>query len=352
MTEALIKMFRVQGEACTRLGSPFNGGLCLLAADAIAAGDDLAGLFSPWADDGQRKLFEDALPMRFLGALHDLVLGGTAPTLAETYPRPGRPADSQRAWHAARQLFDAHCDPMARFMSHEPQTNEVRRSACLVGGFLTVARTWGLPLRTFELGASAGLNLHWDQFHYALGGGEWGDTASPVQIDTDWTGPSPPLGADCKVIARAACDRRPVRLDDPLQRRRLLAYVWPDQFERFARIEAAIDLALARNVMVETADAPLWTADNAAPHDGVATVVYHSVFWQYMPAESQAALRSALEVHAAAATAEAPFAWLRMEPPPGNLALMDVRLTQWPGGEERVLAEVHPHGATVKWLGT
>jgi hypothetical protein len=40
-----------------------------------------------------------------------------------------------------------------------------------------------------------------------------------------------------------------------------------------------------------------------------------------------------------------------MEPPPGNLALMDVRLTMWPGGEEQVLAEVHPHGAEVRWLG-
>eukprot|EP01035_Chromulina_nebulosa_P067635 gene67635-92646_t len=70
-----------------------------------------------------------------------------------------------------------------------------------------------------------------------------------------------------------------------------------------------------------------------------------------MPAESQAALRTAIEYHGAAATEAAPFAWLRMEPPPGNLALMDVRLTMWPGGVERVLAEVHPHGAAVKWLG-
>lgn len=351
MTEALIKMFGVQGEACTRLGSPFNGGLCQLAADALAAGDDLGGLFGPWAEVGQRKLFEDAVPIRFLGALHDLVLGGTAPELAKTYPRPGQPVDQQQAWVAARGMLEAEHERLARFMSHEPQTNEVRRSACLVGGFLTVAQTWGLPLRTFELGASAGLNLNWDQFHYDLGGGTWGDLASPVRINTDWTGPLPPLGTACRVIARAACDRRPVRLDDPLQRRRLLAYVWPDQFDRFARIEAAIDLALARNVVVETADAPLWTAANAAPRAGTTTVVYHSVFWQYMPAESQAALRAALQVHAAAATPEAPFAWLRMEPPPGNLALMDVRLTQWPGGQERVLAEVHPHGAAVKWLG-
>ena len=351
MTDALIKMFQIQGEACTRMGSPFNGGLCLQAADAMAGGDELAGLFDPWADAGSRKLFEDAVPIRFLGALHDLVLGGTAPELARDYPRPGQPVDPQQAWATARGLLEAEHERLARFMAHEPQTNEVRRSACLVGGFLTVAQAWGLPLRTFELGASAGLNLNWDQFHYDVGGGNWGDPASPVRIDTGWEGPSPPLGADCKVIKRAACDRRPVRLDDPLQKRRLLAYVWPDQFERFARIQAAMDLALARNVMVETADAPLWTAAKAAPRAGTATVVYHSVFWQYMPAASQAALHEALEVHGAAATQAAPFAWLRMEPPPGNLALMDVRLTMWPGGHERVLAEVHPHGAAVKWLG-
>jgi hypothetical protein len=350
MNEALIQMFRIQGEACARLGSPFNGGLCLQAAEAIAAGDDLAGLFAPWACASSRKLFEDAVPIRFLGALHDLVLSGAAPALAQVYPRADHPVDAQQAWRAARALLEAERETLAQFMTHEPQTNEVRRSACLVGGFLTVAQRWALPLRTFELGASAGLNLHWDGFHYEIGGALWGPRTSPVQIDTSWDGAPPPVDADCTVIERAACDRRPVRLDDPLQRRRLLAYVWPDQFERFARIEAAIDLALAKGVNVETADAPVWTAARAAPRSGVTTVVYHSVFWQYMPAESQTALQSALAAHGAAATETAPFAWLRMEPPPGNLALMDLRLTMWPSGEERVLAEVHPHGAAVKWL--
>jgi len=56
-----------------------------------------------------------------------------------------------------------------------------------------------------------------------------------------------------------------------------------------------------------------------------------------------------LEAHGRAATTEAPFAWLRMEPAPDNMARMELRLTLWPGGEERVLAEVHPHGAWVKW---
>lgn len=351
MNEALIEMFRIQGEACTRLGSPFNGELCLAAADALSAGDDLAGLFAPWVGASRRKLFEDAVPIRFLGALHDLVLSEPASDLAQTYPTPGRPSDPGLVWTAARRVLDPESVRMGHFMAHEPQTNEVRRSACLLGGFLTVARTWGLPLRTFELGASAGLNLHWDRFHYELGGATWGDPASTVRIDSEWDGPPPPVGADCMVVQRAACDRRPVRLDDPLQRRRLLAYVWPDQFERFARIQSAIELAVDSGVEVEMADAPAWAQDGAAPAVGAATVVYHSVFWQYMPAESQAALQGALEAHGAAATKAAPFAWLRMEPPPDNLAAMDVRLTMWPGGEERVLAEVHPHGAAVKWRG-
>lgn len=69
-----------------------------------------------------------------------------------------------------------------------------------------------------------------------------------------------------------------------------------------------------------------------------------------MPPESQVALAQTIANHGAKATPEAPFAWLRMEPPPENMAVMEVRLTMWPGGEDRVLATVHPHGAWVKWL--
>jgi hypothetical protein len=81
-------------------------------------------------------------------------------------------------------------------------------------------------------------------------------------------------------------------------------------------------------------------------------VLYHSVFWQYMPPDSQAALLAAIQTHGAAASMDAPFAWLRMEPPPNDLANMELRLTLWPTGEERLLARVHPHGAEVNWGAT
>ena len=44
----------------------------------------------------------------------------------------------------------------------------------IVGGFLAVAAHTGLPLRTFEVGASAGLNLRWDRFFYEARGATWG----------------------------------------------------------------------------------------------------------------------------------------------------------------------------------
>lgn len=346
----LARSLRLQAAGCRNLGSPFHGDLLDHAAQDLEAGGPVAVLLAPWAQADLRRLFDDAMPLRLLGGLHDLVLSGDDPALAATYPQPGRQADAATAWLAARTALIGHQDRIAAFMTHEPQTNEVRRSACLAPGFLTIAKATGLPIRAFEVAASAGLNLNWDSYFYRFGDTAWGDPAASVVMDTEWTGAAPPVEARVEVIERAACDRRPGDLADPVQRRRLLAYVWPDQFERLDRIRAAIALALALGVTVEAADAVAWSARVAAPRAGAATVLYHSVFWQYMPAESQAALTQVIAGHGAAAKRDAPFAWLRMEPPPDHMTNMELRLTLWPGGEDRVLALVHPHGAWVKWL--
>lgn len=342
---------RLQAAGCDSLGSPFHGALLRLAADDLEAGGPVGPLMAPWAGADLKALFDDAMPLRLLAALHDLVLNGEDPALAAAYPAPGRQADPEAAWAAAREALVRDRDRIARFMTHEPQTNEVRRSVCLAPGFLTVAAETGLPIRAFEIAASAGLNLSWDRYAYRFGDAAWGDPQSPVRIDTDWSGPAPPVDARVEVIERAACDRRPADLSDPDQRRRLLAYIWPDQFDRMARIAAAIELARRVGVSVEAADAVDWTWARATPRPGAVTVLYHSVFWQYMPPASQAALAEAIANLGASASSEAPFAWLRMEPPPDHMTHMEVSLTLWPGGETRVLGTAHPHGAWVRWRG-
>jgi hypothetical protein len=349
----LSRALGLQAQACVTFGSPFSGAILHKAAEDVERGGPTASVLAAWSGATARALFADAVPVRLLGALHAFALSGDAPAMTKAYPAGDRPGDADAAWAQGVRLIETHPQRFIDFMDHEPQTNEVRRSACLIGGFLTIAEETGLPLRCFEIGASAGLNQMWDHFHYRLGqAGTWGDAHSPVDIDTDWRGPPPPLSARVNVSERAACDRRPVSIADPAARARLRACVWADQLDRMQRLEAAIELALAERVTVETEDAVTWTAARAAPRPGAATVLYHSVFWQYMPPDSQAGLLAVIGSHGEAASRQAPFAWLRMEPPPNDLANMELKLTLWPGGEERLLARVHPHGAQVNWGGS
>lgn len=343
---AVLQALLFQSRATRAMGSELNAVILERAADDWRDGGPVRDLMAPWAALDQQGQFDGATPLRLIGALHELALAGLDPALSAAYDA----LDAEAIWAAAQPAMVRHAARLAAFMTHEPQTNEVRRSICLLGGFLEIAKATGLPLRCFEIAASAGLNLSWDRYRYRMGEATWGKPDADVVMDTDWTGPPPPTDAKVQVIERAACDRRPTDLTDPDQRRRLLAYIWADQTERLARIRAAIDVALANGVTVEAADAVDWTRAKVAPRAGAATVLYHSVFWQYMPAASQAALAKLIADIGARATAEAPFAWLRMEPDPQNMLVMQVRLTLWPDGVERVLAEVHPHGAWVKWL--
>lgn len=345
---AVLQALEFQSHASRLLGSELNAQLLQRAADDWRAGGPVRDLMAPWADLDRQGQFDAASSLRLIGALHELALARDDPALSAAYDA----LDPEAIWAAARPAMVRHAVRLAAFMTHEPQTNEVRRSICLVGGFLEIARATGLPLRCFEIAASAGLNVSWDRYRYRMGDAVWGDPHAKVAMDTEWTGPPPPLDAPVTVIERAACDRRPTDLTDLDQRRRLLSYIWADQTERLARIRAAIEVTLANGVTVEAADAVDWTRARVAPRAGAASVLYHSVFWQYMPPASQAALAALIAEIGATATPDAPFAWLRMEPNSESMMVMQVRLTLWPHGDDRILAtEVHPHGAWVRWAG-
>jgi hypothetical protein len=350
--EGLIQSLKIQAAVCGRMASPFSEAILGAAANDVASGGPTRALLERWAGASTRELMADAVPLRLLGALHDLALSGDHEALTAAYPAEGSSGDAEAAWAAALRAMAIDGERLARFMDHEPQTNEVRRSACLLGGFLAVAAETRLPIRLFEIGASAGLNQLWDRYAYRLGDiGSWGPSGSPVEIPTDWRGPPPALDATVAVLERAACDRKPVDLRDPTARRRLRAYVWADQIDRLERLDAAVAMARDAATSVDAEDAVAWTGQRVAVSPGAVTVLFQSVFWQYMPPESQAALAALIQDIGARATAEAPFAWLRMEPPPTDMATMEVRLTLWPGGQDRRLAVVHPHGAWVAWGG-
>ncbi len=342
---AVAASFEKQVGWCQALGSSFSAAVLRVLAADIAAGGIGADLVGGWPGDP----VADALPLRLLGALHAAVLTGAAPALARCYP-PHDPPRAEVLAEAALDALRAHRDFVAGFIASPPQTNEVGRSGVLLGGFLTLAAATRLPLRLLEIGASAGLNLIWDRYCYNLGGALWGGAASPVRLSPRWTGKLPPMDAPLSVASRAACDIAPIDLEDEAARLRLRAYVWADQPERLARLDGAMALARAGGHRVERADAASWVGDRLreAP-PGCATVLYHSIMWQYMPEASRDAIGDAIEAACARASVDAPLAWLRFEPSALD-APPELRLTLWPGAPAQTLARAHPHGSAVTWF--
>jgi hypothetical protein len=333
-----------QQSACARAGSQLYADVLGGVIADVANGGVCGQILGPHCDDP----FATALPLRFLGAVHRLVLVGRAPELAAHYPSaggspgPGLVSDLLAAVAEHRPEIEAR-------LGDGVQTNEVGRSAVLAPGYALVASRTGLPLRVLEIGASGGLNLRWDHYWYDSGATTMGDAASPVRFVGAWqdAGAGLPALAPVEVVDRAGCDRNPIDIGTEEGRVTLRAYLWPDQVERRARLEAAFTVADAVPATVDRADLGEWTAARlSGPVAGVATVVAHSIVWQYVPRASRDRLRTALQDAGSRATADSPLAWLRMEPAG---AVADLRLTRWPGGEEQVLATAEYHGIPVYW---
>ncbi len=360
LADGTIEAFRLQAHFCREFESPLYAELLARAADDIEAGGPFAGLLAGW----QGRPMPDALPLRLLGAVHRLVLDGAAPELAAYYPSAGGAVRHPEAWLALRALVAARAADLRPALDRQVQTNEVRRSAALLGGFLTVAGRTGLQLRLLEIGSSAGLNLGWDRARYEFAACAmdtppapgatftpvWGAADAALVLRCGWHGARAVLAGGAHVVSRAGCDIAPVDLADADQARRLESFVWPDQLPRLQQLRAAIDVARRDPPRLTRRGAADWLAEQlAAPAAGVATVVFHSIMWWYLSDEERQRVAASLAAAGARATPDAPVAWLRLElqgTPKG-----DLRLTQWPGGSEELLGHGDPHGRWVTWLG-
>ena len=297
-----------------------------------------------------------AVPLRWAGALHHLALRGLEPWARVWPPRGPVQAEVAALDAAVRLAWVLQAASVQRALAHPPQTNEVQRSAALLPGLLHIAAATGLPLRLIEIGASAGLNLWCDRYRYEHGAlaWDWGDAQAPLVLTAEWRGMPPPHRGALHVAHRAGCDAMPIDLRVAGEGQRLASFIWPDQPERLSRLLAAQQAAaawmLTEGVQIEASRAADFVArELAAPAAGQTRVLMHSVVWQYIDAAEQQAITQTINAAATSASADSPLAWLRFEPIDGPLNFQ-LRCTLWPGGEERVLARAHPHGAWVEWL--
>lgn len=343
MREKILAHFAEQAMYCDTFGSPFTAQLIKAISADYEQGGPIASLLANWTTNPRA----DALALRLAGYFHHAVLINRDPELAAHYPSSVANWTIDDIWPLARALLEREPNTAAAFIRSAPQTNETRRSIALLAAFLHFAQQWQGEIDLLEIGASAGLNMNWDLYTYKTKSWTWG-AEGPVQIDTDWNGPPPPL-ADINVRTRAACDLNPLDISDETQRLQLKSYIWPDQPERLARFDGAVALARETGVHVERADAAPWLAQklNARAADA-ATIVYHSVFLQYPPREAREAIVDAITEAGARATPSAPLAWVRLEPEAltdgvENSPRMVIDITTWPGGARRIIGYTDGH---------
>ncbi len=345
--DEMLRALLQQAESCRTLGSPMYSDLFTdLAADYADGGRTYALL----AGRSLRPL-HDAVPLRLAGAIHRVVLQGKDDRLARHYPSVGGKQGKDFTADFIGYMRD-HLDDVESGLATQVQTNEVGRSVVhlVLCHWLT---TLGIEEFTLlEIGASAGLNLNFDKFYGCFGQLRMGDPSSSLRFMGDWFSNAPDVPRIGAVaINKRGCDISPIDVARPGDESRLLSFVWTDQRLRLERLRSAIAIAKAHRPIVDTASADEWIAQQLARPSDHATLIFHSIVWQYLGTETQNRLKRAIYNAGETATPTAPIVWARMEPA-GPVADIQVDVFDGSSSEPRHyrLAEIGYHGQNMKWL--
>lgn len=328
--------FSDQARSCRELGSELTAQIMETLGAALQPDQGaVARRVLGWPGDVSSR--GASVPLRLAGALHAQALRGQAPALAAAYARGEAPAA------LLLEVIATHEASILQWLDHAPQTNEVGRSAMLIAGarFALAQLETPRPLALYELGASAGLNLNFPDYSIDLEG----NTKNNPMLVPDWRGALPPQ-VPLSAPVRRGVDLNPVDPGDPI---RLRAYIWPDQPQRLARLDAALAHATTQPPHVEQGDAADWLDRQPLANPGLLTLVYHTIAHQYFPPEIQARIARRMTDAGARATPTMPLARLGAEADhtPGSAAMV---LEIWDGDHRRWhLGRADFHGRWIDW---
>jgi hypothetical protein len=291
-----------------------------------------------------------ASPLRLMGGVHRGVLVGELAALAPMWPTPEAPlGDIDGAYEYLRELFDAPPPSLLDALTRDPQTNEVGRSAALAIGLARIGRITRKPIRLFEIGSSAGLNLRIDSYFCDGGTSTWGPRSAALQFGMDSYEGIPDFTGATPIVERRGCDINPIDATNSDGATTLMSYVWPDQFTRLDRLRRALQIARESAVVIDQVSADTWVDQHVVTEPATATVLMHSVMWQYMPDAVQRSITHTMARRGEQASDDAPLALVAMEPGRRTIT-MDLSLTMWPGGDCKVLAYCGGHGPPIEPL--
>jgi hypothetical protein len=309
----------------------------------------------------------------FLAAVHDLLLRGEDHVLATRYrsvcERRGltfeRAADAALGEELA-SFCAAHRDELvAVLVSRRTQTNEVGRCGAIRAALAHVASRGAPRVGLLDVGCSAGLNLFVDAYGCDYGAGVLGPAGARPVLRCELRGAAPPTELP-EVAARVGLDLSPIDATDRDEVDWLLACLWPDDLERFERLEAAIDVAAARRGELDLVAGDMVTdLALAASRAGDAEHLVVMNCWSaaYVPPVA----RGVLAAEVAALGAARRVTWVTMEHPvvARDLGVLDagavlsspgssaVCATTYEGtaAHSELLAECHSHGLWLDWRG-
>jgi hypothetical protein len=273
-------------------------------------------------------------PLRLVGGLHYLVLGGLA------------------SWERVDEALRDHAPFLRRFVAEQGvQTNEVQRSWMLLPCFLAAAeRAEADALDLIELGPSAGLNLVWDRYRYVYANGVWGSTGARLELAGKERRPVPRslLAGRPRVGSRVGVDVSPVDVTTEEGARLLKAFVWPDQTWRLELLDRAIaELRADPPELVRGDAAEVLPGLLRARRADALTVVFETAVLGYLSHEGRRKVLEAIEDAGAAG----PLAFVSTDlPADRDSTHYGLHLRSWPGGEQVILANADFHGAWLEWL--
>jgi len=288
------------------------------------------------------------------GVAHYLLLMGIEHPVKQYYPSFGGTKPVHAAYPHFRDFCLKHAEAMRPLLAtRKTQTNEARRCALLLPAFGVISRRVDhAPLPMIEVGASAGLNLLWDRYAYDYGpAGQGGDRASSVVVQCEARGKKPLLipAAMPAVAARVGIDLEPGDVRDADQMRWQRALIWPDQPERAALFERALEVARRDPPRILQGDA-LETLPGVLAEIPVSSpvVVYHSFTLNQFSPQARQGLDDLLAARSVGRVLfRVSIEWYAGDDCPA------LRLFTYQDGAraEEHLAHCHHHGRWIEWLG-
>jgi hypothetical protein len=297
------------------------------------------------------------IPNSFLAAVHYLLLLDPSLPLARYYPSVSGQTSEEIPYDMFRAFVIENKTMIIDLISTRlVQTNVIGRCSYMAAIFsLIIVEHPGLQVTTIDIGTSAGLTLNWDQYEYLYSNGMTiGHSKAKVLCEVRG-GNLPPFTLPEQPIKKIGIDQNVMDPTDPGDARWLRALIWPDQLERFAAMEAALQIDDLKRIEFIEADSvsDFERVIASVPVDDLLIVYCTHAMYQF-PMEMRTAFWEMLDRQGS----KRDMYFLLVE---GIQSLREkynsensvAELTSYNGGikTQRLMAEANSHGKWFIWRG-